>query len=123
MKERKMLEKQGKHKGSGEDTKSIIRLLQTSPTIDDFYAKMREVYKDKYPLQSISYFWKEKSRLFRKYGTVTEKPTTTTTTSGSLKDAETYLAEILNEIKVTNSLLQETLALFKRLEDKPKLGG
>jgi hypothetical protein len=90
--------------------------------MDDFYAKMREVYKDKYTLQNVIYYWKDKSKIIPRNLIETHTVPATGPTNGSLKDAETYLSEIVNEMRLCNRIQQEVLALFKRLEEKPKNG-
>ena len=104
------------------DLKSIALLLQSSQNIDGFYSKMREVYKEKYSLQNINSYWKEKSKIIPKHIIETRTTPATVFSNSSLKDSETYLSEIVNEMRLLNQISQETLALFKRLEEKPKNG-
>ena len=100
------------------DLKSIALLLQSSQNIDTFYSKMKEIYKDKYSLGNITSYWKDKTKIIPKHILETHTIAATGPTNSSLKDAETYLAEIVNELRISNRIQQENLALFKRLEEK-----
>lgn len=102
------------------DLRTIAQLLQSSKDLDTFYLKMKEVYKDKYTLQNISSYWKERSKIIPRNLIETHTAPATGPTNGFLKDAETYLAEIVNELRINTNIQQEILALFKRLEEKPR---
>jgi hypothetical protein len=104
-----------------QDLKLIARIAKESKNADDFYLKMKEVFKDKFSLQQITSYWKEKSKLIPKY--LIETHTEHAAPKNGLKDSETYLSEILNEMRVTNQLLNEQINLFKRLETKAAAHG
>lgn len=97
--------------------RGIAQLLHSSKNMDDFYVKMKETYKDQYSLSKITYLWKEKSKIIPR---LIETRTESAAPKNGLKDAETYLSEILNEMRITNTLLNEQLTLFKKLADTPK---
>lgn len=104
-----------KYKSRDANMQGIAMLLRDSKSLEDFYAKMKVAYKDQYTLSKISYLWREKSKLLPR---LIETRTEPATPKNGLKDAETYLSEILNEMRITNALLNEQLILFKRLETK-----
>jgi hypothetical protein len=105
------------------DLKTVAQLLSTSRNGNEFERKIQTVFKDKYNNLRIYGWWKQKSKLIRDYYIPVERSITTIPIGNnitSLKDSETYLVEILNEIKITNSILQETLNLFQKLDTKEK---
>ena len=100
--------------------RTIAQLLRDSKNLDTFYAKMTGLFKERYSMSKIAYFWKEQSKIVPRLDMIPETRTEPAAPKNGLKDAETYLVEILNELRIIKSVHEEQLALFKKLADTPK---